>query len=115
PVLEALFADKGLISRDMAENMLRAKRLDGAQAALDAINAANFGGGQQAEVLAGRLGELRVPLQVLWGEKDEVIPARQADGLPQDIHVTILPGAGHMPQMEKAAEVNRAILVFVER
>ncbi len=114
-VLEALFADKGLVSRDMAENLLRAKRLDGAQAALDAINAANFGGGQQAEVLAGRLGELRVPVQVLWGEKDEVIPARQADGLPQSVHVTVLPGAGHMPQMEKAAEVNRAILDFVER
>jgi pyruvate dehydrogenase E2 component (dihydrolipoamide acetyltransferase) len=115
PVLETLFADKGLVSRDMAENLLRAKRLDGAQAALDAINAANFAGGQQAEMLAGRLGELGIPVQVLWGEKDEVIPARHAEGLPPGIQVAVLPGAGHMPHMEKAAEVNRALLDFIER
>ena len=115
PVLETLFADKGLVSREMTENLLRAKRLDGAQAALDAINSANFGGGQQAEVLAGRLGELKVPVQVLWGAKDEVIPAQHAEGLPPSVQVTVLPGAGHMPHMENAAEVNRALLDFIER
>lgn len=114
-VLEALFADKGLVSRDMAENLLRAKRLDGAQAALDAINTANFAGGQQAELLAERLGELKVPVQVLWGAQDEVIPARHAEGLPPGVQVSVLPGAGHMPHMEKAAEVNRVLLDFIER
>ena len=114
-MLETLFADKGLVSRDMAENLLRAKRLDGAQAALDAINSANFGGGQQTELLAGRLGEVKVPVQVLWGAKDEVIPAQHAEGLPPGVGVAVLPGAGHMPHMEKAAEVNRALLDFIER
>lgn len=114
PVLEMLFANPDLVSRDMVENMLRAKRLDGAQEALAAIEGANFAGGRQAETLAGRLGELRVPVQVIWGAEDKIIPASHASALPSDVHVAALPGAGHMPHMERAAEVNRILLDAIE-
>ena len=110
PVLELLFSDVNLVSRDMAENLLRAKRLDGAQDALRAIKAANFAGGRQSHVLRDRLRELEIPVQVIWGGEDRIIPASHAGGLPDGVRVSVLPGAGHMPHMEKAAEVNRVIL-----
>lgn len=111
PILGMLFADKSLVSRDMAEDLLRFKRLDGAQAALAAIAEANFGGGRQHEILRGRLPELRnIPIQVIWGIEDEIIPARQAEGLPPEIGVHLLSKAGHMPHMEQIGEVNRLIL-----
>ena len=113
PVLEMLFANKALVSRDMAENLLRAKRLDGAQQALETINARNFASGQQAESLAGRLGEVQCPIQVVWGAEDRIIPARQVETLPPGVRAAVLPGAGHMPHMEKAAEVNRLLLDFL--
>ena len=111
PVLERLVADKSLVSRDMAEDVLRFKRLDGAQAALTAIAEANFGGGTQREILVSQLQKLDgIPIQVIWGAKDEIIPARQAEALPPSIAVHVLREAGHMPHMERAAEVNRLIL-----
>ena len=108
-VLQKLFANPALVSRDMVEEMLKFKRLDGAVQALTAIAAANFPGGRQAGELRARLGELAVPTQVIWGAEDRIIPAAHAQGLPQNIAVHVLPGAGHMPHMEKAAEVNRLI------
>ncbi len=113
PVLAKLFADPRLVSRDMAEDLLRFKRLDGAKEALSAIRAANFEGGQR-EVLRGRLGELGdIPVQVIWGAEDRVIPASHAQGLPGSVGVHVLAGSGHMPHLEKAADVSRLVLEFV--
>ncbi|MGH7212076.1 MAG: acetoin dehydrogenase dihydrolipoyllysine-residue acetyltransferase subunit [Acetobacteraceae bacterium] len=112
-VLEKLVADPSLISRDMADDVLKFKRLDGAVAALSAIAAANFAAGRQTTLLRDQLGKIEVPVQVIWGAEDRILPARHADGLPANVAVHVLQGAGHMPHMEKAAEVNRLIAAFV--
>ncbi len=110
-VLAMLFHDKSLVSPDMAEDLLKFKRLDGAQTALSAIADACFADGRQADVLRERIGELGdIPVQVIWGEDDEILPRHQAEGLPPSVRTHILAGAGHMPQMEKASEVNRLVL-----
>jgi pyruvate dehydrogenase E2 component (dihydrolipoamide acetyltransferase) len=114
PILQMLFADPSLVSRDMIDDVLKNKRLDGAPEALKAVAAANFAGGRQAVVLVDRLGDVGVPMQIIWGEKDQIIPARHATGLPPNVAIHVLPGAGHMPQMEKAAEVNRLLAALVQ-
>jgi pyruvate dehydrogenase E2 component (dihydrolipoamide acetyltransferase) len=114
PVLEKLFKNKSLVSRDMAEDLLKYKRLDGVGAALSKMAVANFADGRQKEVLRGRLAELgKIPVQVIWGAADQIIPARHAEGLPPNVRTYVLPDAGHMPQMENAAQVNRLILELV--
>jgi pyruvate dehydrogenase E2 component (dihydrolipoamide acetyltransferase) len=113
PVLEMLVADPAMVSREMIEDVLKFKRLDGVEAALNRIIDDTFAGGQQALQLTGRLGELTVPVQVIWGREDRVIPARHAEGLSPKVHVHVLDGAGHMVHMEKAAEVNDLIERFV--
>ena len=113
-VLEKLVADPSLISRDMAEDVLKFKRLDGATEALRAIADANFSAGRQTTLLRDRLGEIAVPVQVIWGAEDRILPARDAQGLPANVAVHVLPVAGHMPHMEKAAEVNRLIAGLVQ-
>jgi pyruvate dehydrogenase E2 component (dihydrolipoamide acetyltransferase) len=113
-VLEKLFRNKSLVSRDMAEDLLKYKRLDGVPAALNTVAAANFANGRQKEILRDRLTELgNIPVQVIWGAEDEILPVRQAKGLPPSVRTHVLPDAGHMPQMEKAAEVNRLIAELV--
>jgi pyruvate dehydrogenase E2 component (dihydrolipoamide acetyltransferase) len=109
PVLEKLFVDPSLVSRDMMDDLLKAKRIDGATAALTAIAGANFADGRQTRVLADRLDSVGVPVQVIWGAEDRIIPNRQAEGLPREVQVHVLPKAGHMPHMESAAEVNRLL------
>ncbi len=110
--VEALFADPSYVSRDMVEDLLKYKRLDGVLPALRKIADASFVGGRQATVLADRLAGLTVPVQVVWGAEDAIIPAAHAVALPEPRR-HVLPGAGHMVHIEKPAEVNRLIADFV--
>ncbi|MGI9414266.1 MAG: acetoin dehydrogenase dihydrolipoyllysine-residue acetyltransferase subunit, partial [Hyphomicrobiales bacterium] len=111
PVLEELVADPSLISRDMINDVLKFKRLDGVIPALTAIAEAAFGGGRQQTVLADRLGEIACPVQVIWGADDRILPASHADAFSGAVH--ILPDTGHMPHMEQAAEVTRLISALI--
>ena len=104
-----LVADPDLVTADMVEDVLKFKRLDGALAALQAIAAANFDENTQRVSLRDRLGGIGVPVHVVWGEADRVLPASHAEGLPDNVTVTVIPGAGHIVHMEKAGEVNKVI------
>ena len=84
PVLQRLFADPSLVTRQMVDDVLKYKRLDGVQAALrDAAPTSLFADGRQQRrrwrrarrVLAGRCSSI-------WGEQDQVIPAAHAEAAP---------------------------------
>lgn len=70
-------------------------------------------GAAQARALAGRadisarLGELKMPVLVLWGEDDAIVPASAgrelADALP-NARFHQLASCGHLPTLEKPAE-----------
>jgi pyruvate dehydrogenase E2 component (dihydrolipoamide acetyltransferase) len=113
PVLAMLVADPDMVSREMIEDVLKFKRLDGVEAALNRIIDGNFAGGRQALDLTSRLADLSVPVQVIWGRQDQIIPASHAQGLPATLPVHVFDDAGHMVHMEKAAEVNDLVERFV--
>jgi pyruvate dehydrogenase E2 component (dihydrolipoyllysine-residue acetyltransferase) len=114
PVLEMLVADPEMVSREMIEDVLKFKRLDGVEAALNRIIDDTFAGGRQVLDLRSRLSELSVPVQVIWGRQDQILSVSHAEGLPSTMPVRILDGAGHMVHLEKAAEVNQQIRDFIE-
>ncbi len=97
----------------MLDDIISYKRLDGAVEALNTIADTVFADGRQAVDLAPRLAELTVPLQVIWGESDRIIPAAHVNGVPASVRVHLIAGAGHMVHMEKAQEVNELIEVFL--
>lgn len=107
-VLGKLYHDPARVSGDMVEAVLRFKRLDGVPEALAAIAAGFTDKGEQALDLRPKLAALGVPVLVVWGEADAIIPSDHAEGLPAK--VARVPEAGHMPQVEQSATVNRAIL-----
>ena len=111
---EQLFADPSIVSRSMVEDLLKSKRIDGVDAALAAIAGCQFADGAQTLDLAARADDLDVPVQIIWGSDDAIIPVSQADNLA-GASVHRIDGAGHMPMMEKAAEVNDLIAGFVAR
>ena len=108
PVLEKLFADKSLVSRQLVDDVLKYKRLDGVEAFLKAFAAATFAGGRQRDLPGRSLGSKHPPALVIWGAADEVIPASQAHALPAAT-VKVFENAGHMVFMEKASDVNALI------
>ncbi|WP_374637207.1 acetoin dehydrogenase dihydrolipoyllysine-residue acetyltransferase subunit [Paracoccus sp. (in: a-proteobacteria)] len=111
PVLGALFHDQGMVSRALVQDLLKYKRLDGVQDFLTGLAGNLFANGGQAVQIAGALAASGLPVQVIWGESDAVIPAAHAANLP-GATTHVLNAAGHMVQMEQAAEVNRLIRAF---
>lgn len=112
-VLGRLFADPAAVRREMVDEVLKAKRLDGVTEALTGLADSAFPAGGQAIDLRGRLAELTVPVLVVWGAEDRIIPAAQATGLPDPIRVEQVADAGHMPHMEQAPAVNRLLRDFL--
>ncbi len=49
--------------------------------------------------------KIRVPLMVLWGEHDRLIPMPEARRLPPSAPVHRIDGAGHLPHMEASGTV----------
>ncbi len=100
---EMLFANPSSVTRDLVEDLLKFKRTDGVQAALEAI--ATHAVHQAA---ADMQQSTRVPILQLWGSADQIVPA------PADAP-GIVAGTGHMPHLESAAAVNAALLAFLGR
>ncbi|MGI9463823.1 MAG: acetoin dehydrogenase dihydrolipoyllysine-residue acetyltransferase subunit, partial [Aestuariivirgaceae bacterium] len=111
-LLGHLFADPGTVQRKMVEESLRFKRLDGVPAALGTIRRANFTDTSQAGDMREGLASSEVPVQVVWGADDKIIPATHMSDLPKSVETHLLDGAGHMPQMEQASAVTRLITNF---
>jgi pyruvate dehydrogenase E2 component (dihydrolipoamide acetyltransferase) len=109
PVLELLVANPELISRDTVNEFLKFKRLDGVEAALRKIADAAFPGGKQGGSLREEIGKLKMPVQLIVGAQDRIIPAKHAQGLPANVKVHSFANAGHMPHMEASGDVNRLI------
>lgn len=109
-VLGLLFADPSLVTPAMAEDVLRFKRLDGAENALRKIAEANFPASGRQVDLRDRLAGLDIPTLVVWGLEDKIVPPPR-DGLC-DLAIERFPGVGHMPHMEATAAVNRAFVSF---
>lgn len=109
PVLEQLFDDPNLVSRQLIDDLLKYKRLDGVNEALDALAKNLFANGKQAAVLAEEAAKTPRPVAVIWGAGDKIIPAFHAASLPSGWRAEVIEGAGHMVQMEKAGAVNALI------
>jgi pyruvate dehydrogenase E2 component (dihydrolipoamide acetyltransferase) len=113
PALELLFADTSQVTRQLVEDVLRYKRIDGVDEALRSIADHVFRDGRQRVLVGDRLAELSVPVLVLWGQEDRIIPPEHARHAPDGAEVHVLEGSGHSPHIEVAGNVNRIIERFL--
>jgi pimeloyl-ACP methyl ester carboxylesterase len=64
------------------------------------------------------VGHVRVPALVVVGEHDRVTPPATAVELAGDLpdgRLEMIPGAGHLPMMERHEEFNRAVAAFADQ
>lgn len=109
PILQALFSDAELVTGELIENILRYKRLDGVDAALQCIAEASLLQ-DDFPFSADEIAQLNMPITLVWGVSDKIL----SDGATR--LVIKKPGAeyrvensGHMPHMENSAMVNGII------
>jgi pyruvate dehydrogenase E2 component (dihydrolipoamide acetyltransferase) len=104
-LLELFFENRRFVLERGIDDMHAARTAPGADDAVKAIAASAFTRYGQNLVLTDRLGELEVPVLIVWGELDRVIPSTHAvaalTSLPT-AWIEIMEGVGHVPQVEAA-------------
>ena len=117
--LGRLFADPSMVSRELAEQVARNKRLDGAEVGTLEDRqrpASRKGASARSCCRPSRPGSPRIraiPVAVVWGEEDAILSPDPLGQLPASVVTLLLSGVGHMPQLEAAKEVNAILSAHV--
>jgi pyruvate dehydrogenase E2 component (dihydrolipoamide acetyltransferase) len=112
PFVEMLFDDPSIVTKEMIEDMIRFKRIDGVEDALKRlrdrlVEEAN------AALLSSDLSKIPAAT-VIASRDDKIVGVPDESALPQAFKLIWIEGASHMPHLEKSADVN-AILVRLTR
>lgn len=68
------------------------------------------------DLLDGKLGGIKQPTLITWGREDLLTPMWMAERFKKEIagsELLVFDKCGHVPQLEKAAEFNAAVLKFL--
>jgi 2-hydroxy-6-oxonona-2,4-dienedioate hydrolase len=71
------------------------------------------------DMLDGKLSAVKQPTLIIWGRDDGLTPlAREGEKFKKEMpsaQFVVFDGCGHVPQVEKAAEFNAAVLKFLSQ
>ena len=73
---------------------------------------------RKEDFLNDRLGEIKKPTLIIWGKQDGLLPVADAYTFNKGIaksELLIFDNCGHVPQFEKAADFNKAVLAFLAK
>ncbi|MDN5796893.1 MAG: acetoin dehydrogenase dihydrolipoyllysine-residue acetyltransferase subunit [Intrasporangium sp.] len=105
PYVERLFADPAAVTRQIVEDLLRYKRIDGVPEALQTMLGILLGEDDTSAIdLRGLLAGVDVPVRVVWGSQDRILPP------PADLPwPTTMVESGHMVHLERPLDVVAAV------
>jgi pyruvate dehydrogenase E2 component (dihydrolipoamide acetyltransferase) len=72
-----------------------------------------FPDGTQSFDLSAALGRIRMPVQVIWGRQDRILPWRHALAAGGEIAIHLLPDTGHVPHVGNPGLVARLLARLV--
>jgi len=109
-LLEQFFGWEYRLPKYLAKTVAESRSKPGATATLEAIVEEIIDGAVQKTLPRNELSALPMPMKVIWGTQDRVLPTRQAHKLPGIVATHIFERVGHMPHLEIPKEVTRLIL-----
>lgn len=113
--LARFFANPGLVQQALVEQLYQQRMQPGAQEAMVSTANAAFGDGQQRIDLHDTLERLHIPVLVIWGEADAVIPVAHAQEgkRASQSRLEVFAGSGHCPHIEHAGAFNQLVQSFL--
>jgi pimeloyl-ACP methyl ester carboxylesterase len=73
---------------------------------------------RREDLLNDRLGEIKKPTLIIWGKQDGLLPVADSYTFNKGIagsELQVFDQCGHVPQFEKAADFNKAVLAFLAK
>ena len=107
--LKQLFADPARMDEGFVATAAQQLERAEARERLAAVADRFFPDGTQMLDLRHLFSNLTVPVRVVWGQLDRILPVRHSDGLPGHVAVHRFAGVGHLPYVEAQAEVARLV------
>lgn len=94
--LEGMVGFSNEVSETTIASFVEMRAVAGQSEKLISIAQRLFVGGRQGAIGRDKLAELRMPVKVVWGTQDRVLPTRQAHRLPGHIAGHVFEDTGHM-------------------
>ena len=107
--IEKLYFNSDIITRDMLNEVLKFLRIDNVQTTLAKIQNEIIINGEQKNNLINEINSIKIPVFVVWGKEDQIIPSNHHKVLYDIIKIIIEKDCGHMAHIEKPSVVNDAI------
>ncbi len=113
--LVRFFAQESLVQQALVDQLYQQRMQPGAHAALIATADAAFAGGRQRVDLRDTLARLDIPVLVIWGDADAVVPVAHAQeaGRAAQRRLEVFAGSGHCPHIERAGAFNELVRAFL--
>lgn len=109
-IMPQFFGFSAKIPDAFIQNEIASRELPGLNRSLCRIANLLFDGSKQGVIPLQPLIDTGVPIKVLWGTQDNILPTRQAHKLPGEIATHVFSDTGHMLIEEQGAAVYRLIM-----
>jgi len=107
--IEKLYFNSDIITRDMLNEVLKFLRIDNVKDTLTKIKNEIIINNDQKNNLIEDINSINIPVSVVWGEEDQIIPFNHHQVLNDKINIVLEKECGHMAHIEKASLVNEVI------
>jgi pyruvate dehydrogenase E2 component (dihydrolipoamide acetyltransferase) len=110
PIVEMLFSEPARVPRNILDELIAFKRIDGVKEALRLLIDHALSEESQVRIHKS-LADARVPKLAILGRLDRIL---RPSALELPVRVCVIESAGHMPHLETAGELNRLIIEFID-
>ncbi len=114
--MKKIFANPALQSNEALVDQFLTLRVSAGDG--NAINSLIESIKRKEDFLNNRLAEINKPTLIIWGKQDGLLPVADAYTFKKGIansELLLFDNCGHVPQFEKAAEFNKAVLAFLAK
>lgn len=109
PIMEEMAAPGFAMPTKYVAGSVTVRRIPGQREKLEEIAALITRDGKQGEIPREAMAGLKMPVTVVWGTADPVLPFSQTEGLPEHFRLHVLPGIGHQLLVEAEKTVVQQI------